>query len=266
MMNTIKGLVLISLLGAVHTCSAQKPIIHGTLQVTFPNAEWSETEPPRELREFFESGVSPMKLVLHAVSVKSKLRFHATRFNYVSTNDIDIIIAGYLDGVRKRCVRQAAGEVTETPGNLPGNGFPVYTFTAKAPGDVFFQVTTIFCADGLYSLEINGPEGSRSEATQCLDGVSVVGEPGLPYALFQRALQVRANVTGRSAAFKMGRRLGYAAGILFTASLVVLAFVLAFRRKPAAKNSPSALAKGLESPPPLPSTAGTPTIPRKGKL
>ncbi len=248
--------VTVALFLAVGISSAQQSVTNGAIRVTFPTADWAETQPPSQLRDALDRTKSQLKLVVHAVSQSSQLRFYATRYDYPS-NDLSIGLAGYLDGVRGRCARQARGEPAEKLINI--GGFPVQTFEADLPRGMFIEIRTILCASCLYSLEIGGPAASRQEAKRCLDSLLLVGERPLPSSVVESILRVRTQTAGTKAAYERGRRFGYVAGYVIFASLVAVILVLAFRRKPA-PHSPHPLPSRKAVPPPLPSPAVPPVV------
>jgi len=254
---------LVAIFVAVHICSAQQSVTNGSIRVTFPTADWAVTDPPAELRDTYDSTRSPLKLIFHSISQSSRLRFYITQFDYPSDfGDLTAGLAGYLDGVRNRCVRQASGDVTEEVVNI--NSFPVRIFDANVSGGMFIEIGTVLCTDRVYSLEISGPVTSRQEAKQCLNGFSLVGEAPLQPSVVEGILNARAKTGGAISAYENGRRAGYALGFVLTASVVVVALVLVLKRKTNAQNS-SPLTSAKIMAPPIPSSLVPPIIQSKSK-
>lgn len=182
-------------------CLAQQSLTNGNIRISFPTPNWTETEPPPELRAAYDGTKSPAKLVFHAVSVPSRLRLHITQFDYPD-GPRETILAGFLDGVRRRCARQAAGDVVERLDQSAA--IPVQSFELDIPGKLFLEIRAILCADRAFLVEIGGPTTSRSEAKQCLNGLFIDRESALPTPVLDRLLQKRAE----TAKLRMGYEKG----------------------------------------------------------
>ena len=227
----MKHLLLLSAIALsfpAHVRSAQQFATNNGIKVSFPTPSWSETAPPPELLATYDDSSSPVRLVFYAVSQPSRLRLHITKFGYPPYPPApkEIFLAGYLSGLRQRCARQATGSVAE---HLDlGGALPVQTFEADVSGGLFLEMKAVFCAERVFLMEIEGPTTSRTEAKQCLDGVSIVGESALPVVLFTRLSQARAQTgharaqTGQlRVAHERGPRLGYGLGVAISAVLFI---------------------------------------------
>jgi hypothetical protein len=236
----------------VAVCLAQQSATSGNIRVSFPTPNWTETEPPAQLRAAYDGTKSPVKLVFHAVSVQSQLRLYITQTDYPDTSK-EKFLAGYLAGIRNALARQAAGDVTEY---LDQNGtIPTQIFKVDLPGNNFIEDRAIICEGRVFLAQVGGPTSSSSEGKQCLNGISIAGERPLPTSMLNALSQTRA----KTAAYERGRRIGYAAGKAagraFIVTLIVgviVVFVLAVRRKPVNRSATPASAH--VAPPPLPPT------------
>ena len=207
-------------------CLAQQIITNGNIRIIFPSADWNETNPPHQMLQALDDSKTPLKLIFHAVSTPSKLRFYITQFDYPPIYDTNMakFLADYLAGVRDRCSRQASGEVIERQDHI-GN-LPVKIFEAKLPNGLFLEIRTVFCAGRLYSLEMGGSVDSKAAAEQCLNGVSFVEENPIATSLMNRILQMKPQFTQMTTAYQQGKKEGYVFGAVLTGLFIISAVVI----------------------------------------
>jgi len=157
--------------------------------------------------------------------------------------------AGYLDGVRRRCARQASGKVLEHIDQIAA--IPTQTFEADIPGNLFLEIRAMLCADRVYLLEVVGRASSHAEAGRCLDGVSIGGESPLPADVISGLSQTMAQTGELRAAYERGRGLGRLIGaglvVIVVAGVIAIIFSASRSRRKLANQTSSAV------PPPIPS-------------
>jgi hypothetical protein len=247
-----KALVLFTLFVAETISRGQNVVTNDDLLIRFPTADWRESQAPAQLKNAFSTPGIPLRLRFHSVSPAAKLRFYITQFDYPA-GPKEQILAGFLDGVRQRCARQASDEVKEQQGEK--EGLPYRTFSCNAPNNYFLAIRVYMAADHAYTLEISGPREARVEAERCLEGVVITGTRNMAPAVEQRIKEIRTTTRSTSEAYGKGRRIGYAVGFMFGGIIIigapVLVLVILLSRK--RTHNPPVIRQTISpQPPPLP--------------
>jgi hypothetical protein len=246
-------LSLAALLFFNHPTCAQELITKGPIQLTLPTPDWEETEPPAEIMATYEKHKIPVKMIFHAVSPRSELRFFIIRYDFPTQQDLDVQFAGYLDGVRRRCARQTTGEVSEASGDY--HGLPYKSVSAALPGGMFLEIRIVFCHDHLYLLEMGGLAKSRPEAKQCLDNITFSGEAPPLLGTSGGIDQIHERTTGTTAAYERGRKLGRLLAFCLFGGLVAVIVLLIIRQWMPGRSVNPIRTGQSPTPPPLPAKA-----------
>src|SRR6266550_5200205 len=167
--------IVVAFVSAVFPADGADLLQAGDLRITFPGSDWKQADPPAELQRSYQISPSNVRLVFHAISTSAQLRFHIVEvdFSGLEATNKPIAIAGLLDGVKRRCQRQASGAIHET--NASSGEIHFTEFEADLPGVLFLKIRNLLCSDKVYLLEIGGPKDSRAEADEVIAGV-LVGE------------------------------------------------------------------------------------------
>ena len=246
---TLRATALAIALIASQTFAADQLEV-GPLRINFPNTNWSQTAPPAELQRGYDKAPPNVKLVFHAISPAARLRFHIVKvdFSSLEATNLPIAFAGLLDGTKRRCQRQATGEVHETKG-LVGET-PFTGFESDVEGDLFLNIRSLLCKDSAYLLEINGPRASKSEAEKVIANVFVGESEPLSSQAVGAVSEVRESppVSTQRRAYELGRRIGYISGIVVVLAAVLIVVVTIISSASRRRKSSDGAAK----PPPIP--------------